>query len=392
MPVPMVMPYWRLSGFYFFYFATLGVLVPYWGLYLQSIDFSPREIGTLLALLMLTRIVAPVLWGWFADHRAQRVQVIRVASVLTLVAFSGVFFGQSFAWLALIMLLFSFFWHASLPLVEVTTMNHLAREPGAYGRVRLWGSIGFIVSVVAMGPLIDARGPWWVLPSLWTLIAGIGFYALTLPESQVRGSLDRPGPFLAVITRKEVFAFLLACLLMQLSHGPYYTFYSIYLDAYAYSKTVIGMLWALGVICEIVVFLLMRRLLARIDLRQMLLTSFAFAALRWMLIGFFPQHLGVLVVAQCLHAATFGAFHATAIQMVHRFFVGRHQHRGQAIYGSASFGIGGALGSLYSGYSWTTLGPPATFSIAAAAAAGAFLVTWVFIRPRTADGGRVETA
>jgi len=386
------MPYWRLSGFYLFYFATLGVLVPYWGLYLQSIGFTPREIGVLLALLMLTRIIAPILWGWIADHRAQRARVIRVACLLALVAFSGAFFGRGFAWLALVMLLFSFFWHASLPLVEVTTMNHLARQPGAYGRVRLWGSIGFILSVVAMGPLIDARGPWWVLPGLWLLIGGIFVYAMTLPDSQVRGALPHPEPFFVVLARPQVAAFLLACLLMQLSHGPYYTFYSIYLDAHGYSKTTIGALWAFGVICEIVVFLLMQRLLARIDLRRMLLASFALAAVRWLLIGFFPESLTVLVWAQSLHAATFGAFHATAIHMVHRFFTGRHQHRGQAIYGSASFGIGGALGSLYSGYAWSTLGAPVTFALAAIAAAAAFLVTLAFIRPRTEIGGRAETA
>ena len=386
------MPYWRLSGFYFFYFATLGVLVPYWGLYLQSIHFTPREIGSLLALLMLTRIVAPVLWGWFADHREQRVQVIRVATLLSLIAFGGAFFGTSFAWLALVMLMFSFFWHASLPLVEVTTMNHLARQPGAYGRVRLWGSIGFILSVIAMGPLIDMRGPWWVLPVLWLLVGGIWVYALTLPDTQIRGRLNHPGPLLSVVRRTDVAAFLLACLLMQISHGPYYTFYSIYLDAHGYSKTVIGTLWAFGVVCEIVVFVAMQRLLARIDLRRMLLVSFALAGLRWLLIGFFPQNLTILVLAQSLHAATFGAFHATAIQMVHRFFTGRHQHRGQAIYGSASFGIGGAIGSLYSGFVWSTMGATTTFVIAAAAALAAFMVTLIFIRPRIESGVPAKTA
>jgi MFS family permease len=111
------MPYWRLSGFYFFYFATLGVLVPYWGLYLQSVGFTPVDIGNLIAILMFSRIVAPMVWGWIADHRESRMAVVRLASFLTIVAFSGAFFGSSFWWLAVVMLLFSFFWHASLPLL-----------------------------------------------------------------------------------------------------------------------------------------------------------------------------------------------------------------------------------------------------------------------------------
>lgn len=377
------MPYWRLSGFYFFYFATLGVLVPYWSLYLQSVGFAPVDIGNLIAILMFSRIVAPVVWGWIADHREQRMAVVRLASLLTVVAFGGVFFGASFWWLAAIMLLFSFFWHASLPLLEVFVMRHTAERPGAYGRVRLWGSIGFIVSVLMLGPVIDEYGPWWVLPSLLSLMFGIWLFSLKLPESEMKGAVEHAGRFREALLRPEVFAFLLACLLMQISHGPYYTFYSIYLEGYGYSKTVIGMLWAFAVVCEIGVFLLMQRLLTRVSLRAVLIVSFFLASIRWLLIGHYPENISVLVLAQALHAATFGSFHATAMQLVHRFFIGRHQHRGQAIYGSLSFGIGGAVGSLYSGHTWATLGPTVTFNIAAGAAGAAFLVAWLFIKPKT---------
>src|SRR3989344_2807314 len=132
------MPSWPLSGFYFFYFAVLGALVPYWGLYLQSIGFSPADIGSLMALLMVSRIVAPNLWAWIADRRDTRMAVVRLSALLATVAFVGVFLGRSFWWLALVMLVFSFFWNASLPLLEVFVMNHTAARPGAYGRVRLW--------------------------------------------------------------------------------------------------------------------------------------------------------------------------------------------------------------------------------------------------------------
>ncbi len=377
------MPYWRLSGFYFFYFAVLGVLVPYWGLYLKSLGFGPADIGNLMALLMVSRIVAPNVWAWIADHREGRMRVVRFAAFLSVATYAGVFFGTGFWWLAAVMLVFSFFWNASLPLLEVFVMNQTANRPGAYAHVRLWGSIGFIVSVLALGVVVDAQGPWWVLPSIVLLMLGIWGFALALPESEMRGHAAHPEPLLRVLTRPEVLAFLIACLLMQVSHGPYYTFYTIYLESHGYSKTAIGTLWAFAVLCEIGVFLVMPRLLRNFDVASVLMASFAAAALRWLLIGYFPQSLALLVLAQVLHAATFGSFHAAGIQMVYRFFTGRHQHRGQAIYSTASFGVGGAVGSFYAGQTWGWLGPSATYALAAGAAAAALLVALAFLRSRS---------
>jgi PPP family 3-phenylpropionic acid transporter len=368
------MPYWRLAGFYFFYFSVLGALVPYWGLYLKSIGFTPVDIGSLMAVLMLSRIVAPNVWAYIADHRDDRMRVVRVASVLTVLLFAGVFAGTSFWWLALVMLTFSFFWHASLPLIEVQVMHHTRHKPGAYGRVRLWGSLGFIASVTALGPVLDVAGPWWILPALIALMAGIWLYSLTLPESEMAGHMQHAGPFMKVVMRPEILAFLLACLLMQVSHGPYYTFYSIYLEGHGYTKTVIGLLWAYAVVCEIGVFLLMPRILKQVSVRTVLMVSFALAAARWLMIGSFPDSLAWLILAQTLHAASFGTFHAAGMQMVYKFFVGKHQHRGQAVYSTVAFGVGGAIGSYYSGHTWATLGPGPTFAIAAAAAALAFVV------------------
>lgn len=381
-----LMPYWRLSSFYFFYFAVLGALVPYWGLYLKSVGFRPADIGSLMALLVVSRIVAPNIWAWIADHREARMTVVRLASLAAVLFFLGVFFSTGFWWLALVMLVFSFFWNASLPVLEVFVMNHTAAHPGAYGRVRQWGSIGFIVAVTALGPVVDIAGPWWVLPAVAALMAGIWLSSLTLPEAEMRGAATHPEPFHKIVLRPEILAFLIACLLMQVSHGPYYTFYSIFLESHGYSKSVIGLLWAFAVLCEIGVFLLMPRLLKRHDVRTVLLVSFALASARWLLIGYFPQDIALLIVAQALHAATFGSFHAAGMQMVYRFFTGRHQHRGQAIYSTVSFGIGGAAGSFYSGYAWEPLGPATTYTIAAACALAAFVVAFWKLKPAGARG------
>ena len=388
------LPYRRLAGFYFFYFATLGVLVPYWGLYLQSIGFAPADIGTLTAVLLVSRIVAPIVWGSVADHTGHRIRLVRITALFTVVAFLGVFLGATFWWLAGVMLAFSFFWHAALPLLEVNVMNSLGARAGAYGRVRLWGSVGFIVAVVALGAIVDARGPWWVLPALLVLMGGIWIASLLLPDTPSAHAAVDAGRFRHALRRPEVIAFLAAGVLMQAGHGPYYTFYSIYLESAGYTKSVIGLLWAFGVICEIVVFLFMTRIFAVANVRRVLLLSFALASLRWLMIGFFPESIVMLVLAQTLHAASFATFHAASMQLVHRYFKGRHQHRGQAIYGGVAFGAGGAIGSFVSGHAWSAIGPAMTFALASAAAAAAFLVALAFVeRPigdvaTRADGAR----
>ena len=169
-------------------------------------------------------------------------------------------------------------------------------------------------------------------------------------------------------------AFYLCVGLMQVSHGPYYTFLSIHLESLGYSRLVIGLLWALGVLAEIVLFLFMARVLARFSLRQVLLASFLLAALRWLLLGNLAEYLSVLLFAQLLHAATFGSFHAAAIHFIQRSFGAGQQGQGQALYASLA-GVGGALGALYSGYSWNSLGPGWTFAIASLAAVmAAFII------------------
>ena len=132
-------PYWRLSGFYLFYFASLGVLVPYWSLYLKHLGYSSLVIGSLVAILPLTKLVAPYIWGWLADHTRRSMLIIRIASVLALLSFSLVLVNSELWWLALSMLLFSFFWNATLPQFEAMTLNHLGEHSHRYSMIRLWG-------------------------------------------------------------------------------------------------------------------------------------------------------------------------------------------------------------------------------------------------------------
>ena len=176
-----------------------------------------------------------------------------------------------------------------------------------------------------------------------------------------------------------LFRSLAACFLMQASHGPYYTFYSIYMQEHHYSLEWIGSLWALGVIAEIIAFLFMHRLVPKFGVRNLLLISLALATVRWIITALFPENLLLMLLAQILHAATFGIYHAAAIQLIHHHFSGRHQGKGQALYSSLSFGAGGAVGSLYAGYSWELFGAETTYLLAAGVSLVAFMVAWKWV-------------
>lgn len=382
------LPYWRLSGFYFFYFAFVGAFTPFWSLYLQSLEFNAFQIGVLMSLLQVSRIFAPSLWGWLADHTGKRVAVVQLAALLSLVFYLGVFAGESFGWMFAVMALMSLFWSASLPLVEAITLGHLGKGGEGYGRIRLWGSVGFIIAVIVLGYVLDytpVRALLWVVLGLKV---GIFLLSRKIPEPLPVPHAADDHSVWRILRQPDVALFLLACFLMAAAHGVYYTFYSIYLVEHGYSKSAVGWLWAIGVICEVLVFLWMPRLAARFGLWRILAASFILAALRFFTIGWGVEVALLVILAQTLHAASFGSFHAAAVALVHQIFQGRHQAKGQGLYTSVSFGLGGTLGGLFSGYTWETLGSGWSFTVSGLfAAAGYFVLLWRARHPSVAASG-----
>ena len=312
------------------------------------------------------RLLAPNLWGWLADRLGAKTPIVRGAALLSMLGFASFFFADSFAGFFLGMALLAFFWSASLPLVEALTFSHLGAQASRYGAIRLWGSVGFIAAVLGLGWLLD-RLP--LSSTLWislVLLGGILACALALPEKREDRNEADHLPIADILRRREVRALFIACFFMAAAHGALYIFYSIYLVDRGYGTTLVGLLWTLGVVAEIAVFLYLPRLFHWFSLRAILLFSFACAVLRFLMIGWGAEWLAVLLAAQLLHAATFGAYHAAAVAAVSRWFAGRHQARGQALYGSLSFGAGGMLGGLLSGWAWDAVGPSLTFTLSAA--------------------------
>ncbi len=358
----------RLSGFYFVYFLLIGAFQPFFPLYLKSLGLSAADIGVLLSTNPLVRAVGPNVWAWLADHRGERVSLTRISTVGSVVTFLLVMWGTTFTWLLVGLLVLNIFWSGTLPLVEASTFSHLRGRLGRYGRIRVWGSFSYVMAVIGLGYFFE-----WVPISavLWVLLAifaGIAWSSFLLPPDHTQASSGPKPPITDLLKQPEIIALFTACFLMALAHGPYHTFFSIHLVDHGFSKSAVGWLWAVGVMAEVGVFYTIHRLYRRFAIKDLIAFALACAVVRFIFIGWFVDVPGVAWVAQLLHGATFGVFHASALAAIHSKFKDGYQARGQALYTSIGFGVGGTLGGLFSGFAWEHLGPAPTFSLGALAA------------------------
>jgi PPP family 3-phenylpropionic acid transporter len=371
-------PSFRLSAYFGAYFLYAGAFVPYFALYLAARDFGAVEIAVVMAMPQLARIAAPTFWGWLADRSGAGRAIVIGSALVLVVGYPLIDAAEGVLAVALVMLAMSLLSAGALPIVEALTLSSLEGRGERYGPIRVWGSIGFIAGVLGTGMWLDTHAPRSLLGVVVVLAAVALAVSLLLPPARVSvgagGAEARLGD---VLRRADVIALLAACSCMSAAHGALYGFFSLHAEALGYSKTAIGALWTLGVLAEIVVFLAWPQLARRYSLRVLLIASFLCAAARFAAIGWGTQVLALLIAAQLLHAATFGVFHAASVAAVHRWFTGRLQARGQTLYSSLSYGLGGGAGLLIAGWSWEALGPGLSFTLSAAfALAGAALVTW----------------
>ncbi|MDA9086868.1 MFS transporter [Methylophilaceae bacterium] len=359
--------YSRLSSFYFSYYFFVGLFVPYWGIYLTSLSFSALQIGALLSLFQISRIFAPNFLGWIADRSGEYIKWIKISSFFGFILFIGIFWANSFLSIFLIMMAMSIFTSSTLPLAESLTLAHLKanKADSKYSHIRLWGSIGFIVAAILLGIMIDSIGEKSLIYALLLTQLVIFLLAFILPTKKVIFLPKKKRSIWPILKKREVVVLLLSCALMVSSHGLLYNFYSIFLEQQGYSGTTIGLLWAVGVIFEIIIFLLMPGILNKFTLKAVLLISLGFAVIRFFLIGAYVDSMILLFIAQVMHAATFGSFHVASIQLIAHFFYNEHQARGQSLYNSITYGVGGAIGGLGGGYMIEYSGMANTFMLSA---------------------------
>jgi len=367
----------RLGAYYFAYFAYVGVLAPYFSLWLAGQGYGARQMALILAMPQIARVFAPAIWGWIADRTGWQRGIVIFAAAAVLGGFSALYLARGVVEVAAVMLVLSVLASGSMPLVEAAALAATRARPGSYGPVRLWGSVGFILAVLGAGVWLDRHDVSTILDIVVGLAAVVCLAAFGIPSREPHPASARAARLGPVLVRADVLAFFGACVCNAVAHGALYAFLSIHLEAAGYSKGSIGTLWTLGSAAEIAVFVFLPQLMRRYSLRFLLIASFVCVAVRFLLIGWAVDVLGLLVFAILLHAATFGLFHAASLAAVHRIFTGRLEARGQALYASLTYGVGGAAGTLIAGWTWDTLGPGLTFTVSALAGAiGALLVAW----------------
>lgn len=351
-PPSPTLPYWRLSSFYFWYYAALGAFTPYFSRWLDALGLGATLISSVFALWYGTRMLAPPLWGEASTRSARPWVWLRTGAVLTVVLFSGFLFTET-AWPILaVMLCYAFFCNAIMPQFEALTLTTLGPRRGEYGRIRVWGSIGFIVVVAVYGFVIDRIGALWLPAMMLPLLAFVAVSAFAAPRLPPHAPDDVPASMLSALRRVQVRRLLSIAMLVQIGFGPYYVFYTLHLGAFGHSTGVIGLLWGLGVIVEIGVFLAAPRILARYGALVPMMVCIVASTLRWGVIGAWPESLMVMAMMQVLHGLSFALFHACTMQLIGEEFSGRSAGQGQGLLYGLSSGIGGVIGTLGAGVAW----------------------------------------
>ena len=381
----------------FCYFAAIGLFNPYAPLWFQSLGFSTVLIGALAALQSWTRVFAPYAWSWFGDHSGRRVELIRLSAFGTLCASAGLMGVQQALPVAVVTALLFMANSGVVPLYEAV-LGQLLRVSGSntsgsgggggsgsagvfdtqrYGRVRVWGSVGFMVSVTAFGALLERFGIG-VFPAFVAAMNGLMLLAaLRLPATHEDAVHDEPAPpVLPLLRQPEVAWFFASVFFTVLAHTSLYAFFSLYLVSLGYGKTTVGALWAVSVAVEIAFFWYQGRWFARLSAHGWLQVVALVTAARFVATAAGGASMGVLVVAQMSHAVTFATHHATCIALLQRYFPGRLQGRGQALYTTLGYGLPGVVGGLGGGWIVQQLG----FATVFWAAALAGLVSWACAR------------
>lgn len=374
---------------YALYFGQLGVITPYLGVFLDGRGFTSVEIGELFAVITLARIIGPSLWAGVADRTGKILFILRLGSGLTVLSFIGVFWAYSFWYLTLVMGLMMMFWTAVLPQLEVLTLQTIEGDSKRYGRIRLWGSIGFIVLTVLVGKALDFFSTDAPIYASMLVLIGLFISSLTLTQPQnLKPKAAVAVRIMPFLRDKVALLFLLSNSLLQLSFGAYYGFFALYMRDLGYSGMQTGLLIALGVTVEVGIFLVAQRLISRFGVWRLMVFCLLATGLRWLVLGTLADMFWLVFFSQFIHALSFGLNHSTSMHFIHHYFPTQIHGRIQAAYISLAFGLGGAVGNYAAGLLWQQgAGSMLTFSAAGACAAAGGLVL-LLVTPQQMDKRR----
>jgi MFS transporter, PPP family, 3-phenylpropionic acid transporter len=352
------------------YFAAVGLFNPYAPLWFASLGFSTLFIGFIASLMNWTRVVMPYAWSWWGDHGGRRSELIRLAALGALASALALLGVRQALPVAVVTLLLFVANSGVVPLYEALLAQALQTRAGLdakrYGRVRMWGSVGFLVAVTSFGVLLEWTGIQ-AFPLFVALMNALLLWAAwRLPATQASAVHDEPAPpVLPLLRQPEVACFFASIFFTVLAHASLYSFFSLYLVQLGYGKAAVGVLWAISVAVEIVFFYTQGRWFSWLTPYRWLQVVALVTAARFAATAWGGAIVVVLVLAQLTHAITFAAHHAACIARVNDLFPGRLRGRGQALYTTLGYGFSGVLGGVGGGWLISHLGFAAVFWAAA---------------------------
>ncbi|MDU4092451.1 MAG: 3-phenylpropionate MFS transporter [Pantoea sp.] len=343
--------YWLALG-YFTYFFCYGIYLPFWAVWLKGSGLDAEKIGLLLGAGMIARFVGSLLIASRVRDPSQLVLALRLLALLTLLCAAGFWLGQQWLWLLLVMIGFNLFFSPLVPLSDALAATWTRQIALPYGPVRLWGSLAFVISSALTGVLITAWNSQAILALLSVgivmMLGGMLLRPAVMPLGETRATQSAGwAEWRSLLRENSVWRFLLCVTLMQGAHAAYYGFSAIWWQEAGYSASVVGYLWSLGVVAEIIIFALSNRLFRRWRARDLLLLSGICALVRWSLMAS-TTALPWLIVAQILHCGSFTVCHLAAM----RFIAARQGGeviRLQSIYSALAMGGGIAVMTMVCG-------------------------------------------
>ncbi|MBT4020521.1 MAG: 3-phenylpropionate MFS transporter [Alphaproteobacteria bacterium] len=362
----------RLSIFYGFLFLSIGVFVPFWPVWLQSQDLSAGDIGLLLGSGTVLKIIGSPIIARLVDRSGARRKAIIILSLLSLAAVALFFVAEGYLALFAATVILAFFFSPLVPLSDNLTLMAAASGKVDYGRVRLWGSVAYAVAAILGGIWLQGKSEDWILWLVFGTTALIFASSLLLPKvatsavkatSQSQMSPVPPMPILPLLRSRIFWMFLLGAGLAQGSHVMFYGFSTIHWQSVGISREVIGYLWAIGVVAEIILFAYATATMKKVDPLTLILIGAAAGVVRWALTGW-TDDLTFLFVLQALHGITFGAAHLGAMYFLARAIPPGLSASAQSLYSSVSLGLIFAVAMPTAGLLYAELSGQAFYAMA----------------------------
>jgi MFS transporter, PPP family, 3-phenylpropionic acid transporter len=342
----------HFSLFYFFYYAALGAYTPYIGRWVDSLGFSSQVVATMLGLWYGSRIIGPPAWNRLIERSRNPGYWFVVGTVLTLLFFACFLLIKTTLQLFIMMSLFGFFYNAVMPQFEAMTLTALGKDTHQYGRIRVWGSVGFLIVASSYGKLLDHFGnpsfPWLAIPLLVATVLAAWPHRLDAVPSMEKVGVS----FIDLWQRHGAPHFLFVVLLAQVSFGAFYVFYTLHLQAHGHDGAHIGLLWGTGVLIEIAMFWQAPKLIAHFGANRLMIFCLLITAVRWAVTALYADSFGIMLLAQTTHAFGFAVFHACCMHSMGALFPGRLAKAGQSLMFGFSSGIGGVVGAGLASVMW----------------------------------------